>query len=77
MKLRQRRRKYVTLDVNCKHRQRSSREIFARMVIERVGKSKAKHRRVRFILSTGMQRREETPREKSAENAPATKTCFL
>lgn len=77
MKLRQRRRKYATLDVNCKHRQRSSREIFVRMVIERVGKSKEKHQRVRFILSAGMQRREETPREKSVEYAPATKTCFL
>lgn len=69
--------KTTQLRCNCKHRQRSFREIFARMVIEQVGKSREKHRCVRFILSTGMQRREETPREKFAENAPARKLVFF
>lgn len=70
--LRQRRNSDVTVNI----RQRSFREIFARMVIEQAGKSREKHRCVRFI-PTGMQRREETPREKSAENAPARKLVFF
>ena len=47
------------------------------MVIEQVKKLREKHQCVRFILSTGMQQREETPRENSVENAPARKLVFF
>lgn len=65
------------LRCNCKYHQRRFRKVFARMVIEQVKKLREKHQCVRFILSTGMQQREETPRENSAENAPARKLVFF